>query len=168
MRLLQYETPDETDDDRNRATQETHAETIQQPRPYIGTPCTIPQVRGDLCDQMSQFDRITGSNANEMRHANQSTERMRSQENGHEYFQVGIPTFSNGLTTFAYSQALRNRITESKLRKGGEYDVDNYTPTFVHDCLMLPGTLANLLDKVRLSPLLGSTQFLMYSNRCHN
>lgn len=68
----------------------------------------------------------------------------------HQYFQIGIPTFSNGLTTFAYQQVLRNRIPESKLRKHAEYDVESYTPTFIHDCLMLPGSLANLLEKVTL------------------
>lgn len=68
-----------------------------------------------------------------------------------EFFQVSIPTFSTGLTTFAYQRALRNRIQNPKLSRYGEYDMRAFTPTFVHDCLMLPGSLANVLSKVKKS-----------------
>lgn len=82
-------------------------------------------------------------------HSNWDIDSTPTVEGNHEYFQVGIPSFSNGLTTFAYQQALRNRISEAKLLRHAEYDMQKYTPTFIHDCLMLPGSLANLLGKVR-------------------
>ena len=65
-----------------------------------------------------------------------------------EFLQVPIPTLSTGITTFAYQRALRNRIRSGKLARGGDYDTRVFTPTFVHDCLMLPGSLANVLGKV--------------------
>ncbi|EGP90592.1 uncharacterized protein MYCGRDRAFT_90661 [Zymoseptoria tritici IPO323] len=63
------------------------------------------------------------------------------------HLQVAIPTSSPGLTTFAYQRALRNRIEASKLLKDNTYDLTRYTPTFIHDALMLPGSLAGLLSK---------------------
>lgn len=86
----------------------------------------------------------------ETRHPIHDKTHAASQCSNHQYLQVGIPTFSNGLTTFAYQQVLRNRISETKLQKHAEYDTEKYTPTFIHDCLMLPGSLANLLEKVRI------------------
>ena len=62
-----------------------------------------------------------------------------------------IPTFTTGLTTFAYERALQNRVLDEKLQPRGDFDVQTFTPTFIHDCLMLPGSLANLLHKVRLA-----------------
>jgi len=55
------------------------------------------------------------------------------------------------LTTFAYEGALQNRVLDEKLQPRGDFDVQTFTPTFIHDCLMLPGSLANLLHKVRLA-----------------
>lgn len=82
-------------------------------------------------------------------------EHLKYQEDHHsedeeDSFQVPIPTFTDGVTPFAYQLALRNRIKDGKLRRHGEYDMSRYTPTFIHDCLMLPGSLASLLGKVRL------------------
>lgn len=62
--------------------------------------------------------------------------------------QVPIPQLSSGLVTFAYKRALLNRIKAPKLKEGNIYDLSRYTPTFVHDTLMLPGSLANLIGKV--------------------
>lgn len=73
-------------------------------------------------------------------------------EDDEEYCQVPISTFSVGMTTFSYQQALRNRIKDSKIARHGEYDTRKYTPTFIHDCLMLPGSLANVLGKVSGDP----------------
>ncbi|KAK5122103.1 hypothetical protein LTR85_004349 [Meristemomyces frigidus] len=64
-----------------------------------------------------------------------------------DYFQVPIPTVSTGTTTFAYQLALQNRIKNGKLVRHGEYDMGAYKPTFIHDSLMLPGSLANFLGK---------------------
>ncbi|KJX98315.1 hypothetical protein TI39_contig418g00009 [Zymoseptoria brevis] len=74
-----------------------------------------------------------------------------SEQENHEavqrHLQVAIPTSSPGLTTFAYQRALRNRIEASKLLEDNIYDLTRYTPTFIHDALMLPGSLAGLLSK---------------------
>jgi hypothetical protein len=61
--------------------------------------------------------------------------------------QVQMPTSSPGLTTFAYQRALLNRISAPKLSKEGTYDLTKFTPIFIHDALMLPGSLASLLSK---------------------
>ncbi|KXT15857.1 hypothetical protein AC579_10411 [Pseudocercospora musae] len=60
---------------------------------------------------------------------------------------IPIPISSTGLTTLAYERALRNRIPAAKLARRGVYDLEAYKPTFVHDILMLPGSLANLIGK---------------------
>jgi hypothetical protein len=65
-----------------------------------------------------------------------------------EFLPVSIPTSSTGITTLAYQRVLRNRIRSGRLARGGDYDTRAFTPTFVHDCLMLPGSLANVLSKV--------------------
>lgn len=60
-------------------------------------------------------------------------------------WQVPIPSRSSGLTTWAYQEALRNRALNYELALYAKYDIIAYTPTFIHDCLMLPGSLANVL-----------------------
>lgn len=64
------------------------------------------------------------------------------------FLDVPIPNTTTGLSPFAYQRALGNRIKSSKLARGGDYDKRAFTPTFVHDCLMSPGSLANILGKV--------------------
>ncbi|KAK5129823.1 hypothetical protein LTR08_002800 [Meristemomyces frigidus] len=64
-----------------------------------------------------------------------------------ESFHVPVPVSSDGPTTFSYQLALRNRLPNAKLVRHGDYDTSNYKPTFVHDCMMLPGSLANLISK---------------------
>ncbi|KAK5119121.1 hypothetical protein LTR62_000332 [Meristemomyces frigidus] len=61
---------------------------------------------------------------------------------------ISIPSFTTGLVPFAYEQALLNRIQDVKLQPDGEYDTTTYPPTFIHDCLMLPGSLTQLLGKL--------------------
>lgn len=73
------------------------------------------------------------------------TDRVRAAE---QRLTASMPTSSTGLTTIAYQKALQNRINESFLFQGGKYDTNKYTPTFIHDILMLPGSLANLLGLV--------------------
>lgn len=65
------------------------------------------------------------------------------------FLPVSMPVSSSGYVTFGYERALRNRIPETKISRHGEYSARAYTPTFVHDCLMLPGSLANVLGKVQ-------------------
>jgi hypothetical protein len=55
---------------------------------------------------------------------------------------------SSGPTTFAYQRALLHRLPEHKLAPGSSCDIQAYTPTFIHDSLMLPGSLAHVIGKV--------------------
>lgn len=52
------------------------------------------------------------------------------------------------VTTFGHQRALLNRMPASRLAPGAKYDASTYKPTFVHDTLALPGSLAQLLGKV--------------------
>lgn len=66
------------------------------------------------------------------------------------FLQVSIPMHpTNSLAPFAYQRALRNRIRDDELGPGRKYDIKAYTPIFVHDCLMVPGSLATICGKVR-------------------
>ncbi|CAK1361569.1 hypothetical protein CB0940_03070 [Cercospora beticola] len=49
------------------------------------------------------------------------------------------------VTTFGHQRALLNRMPASRLAPGAKYDASTYKPTFVHDTLALPGSLAQLL-----------------------
>ncbi|KAK4888673.1 hypothetical protein LTR27_012459 [Elasticomyces elasticus] len=71
-----------------------------------------------------------------------------------EYLNVSIPMSSPGITTFAYQRALQNRIKEAKLLPRGDFDTRVWKPTFIHDCLMLPGSLTNLLGKLDVEQLI--------------
>ena len=61
---------------------------------------------------------------------------------------VYLPSCS-GVGTQAYFQALGNRFVFDRLEPGGDLDPEVYTPVFLHDALMLPGSLAQLIGKVR-------------------
>ena len=60
-----------------------------------------------------------------------------------------LPKSSPGLLTHAHQQAMANRIKYDHLLPGGNFDPDLYTPVFLHDMLMLPGSLATVIGKVR-------------------
>lgn len=61
-----------------------------------------------------------------------------------------LPTFSIGYVTHSHQQAMANRIPHDQLLPGGGLDPAIYTPVFLHDTLVLPGSLASLLGKVQL------------------
>lgn len=63
-----------------------------------------------------------------------------------------LPTSSPGPLTHAHQQAMSHRITYDKIMPGGAFDPSLYTPVLLHDTLMLPGSLASLLGKVRFYP----------------
>lgn len=109
----------------------------------------LPQGQDDACDAKSSSQLSFMDTTTELLESFQTTNTDDNDptENEDQFFQVSIPTFTTGLTLFAYERALRNRVRSSKLKHGGEYDMHTYTPTFVHDCLMLPGALINVLDK---------------------
>lgn len=66
------------------------------------------------------------------------------------WLKVSIPWApANNLTPYAYHRALMNRIDDAALLPGHRYDIKAYTPTFLYDCLVLPGSLANVRGKVR-------------------
>ena len=131
-RAPQYETSDESVDG-----QEERASTMSE-------------ATGDSFHQVSELSHLREYVTAAIGHLGEKSQSKCSRASTYQFLQAGIPTFSNGLTTFSYQQALRNRISESKLQQGADYDIESYTPTFIHDCLMLPGSLANMLHKVRL------------------
>ena len=59
-----------------------------------------------------------------------------------------LPTSSPGYLTHAHQQAMAHRVTYDKISPGGAFDPSLYIPVFLHDTLMLPGSLATLLGKV--------------------
>jgi hypothetical protein len=60
-----------------------------------------------------------------------------------------LPTSSPGYLTHAHQQAMANRMAYDRILPGGAFDPALYTPVFLHDTLMLPGSLATVLRKVR-------------------
>ena len=70
-------------------------------------------------------------------------------EDEDDFLDVKMPYSSTGPTIFGYQQALENRIRAYRLEPGSELDANKYTPTFVHDSLMYPGTLSSLTNNVR-------------------
>ncbi|PPJ49713.1 hypothetical protein CBER1_02897 [Cercospora berteroae] len=62
-----------------------------------------------------------------------------------ELSQFEISVTGAQVTTFGHQRALLNRIPASRLALGAKYDASTYKPTFVHDTLALPGSLAQLL-----------------------
>jgi hypothetical protein len=59
-----------------------------------------------------------------------------------------LPKSSPCLLTHAHQQAMANRIIYDQILPGGELDPSLYTPVFLHDTLMLPGSLATVIGKV--------------------
>ena len=97
----------------------------------------------NLRDAFSAYDRFSVKSPVTGR----SSDENKSTDTEQELSETVIRTFTAGPVTFAYERALRNRIQYAKLLK--QYDTHHFTPTFVHDCLMLPGSLANVMGKVR-------------------
>lgn len=62
-----------------------------------------------------------------------------------ELSQFEISVTGAPVTTFGHQRALLNRMPASRLAPGAKYDASTYKPTFVHDTLALPGSLAQLL-----------------------
>lgn len=60
---------------------------------------------------------------------------------------------NSGVGTHAYFQALNNRFVFDRFDPGGDLDPEVYTPVFLHDTLMLPGSLAQLIGKVLIPSL---------------
>ncbi|KAK5167666.1 uncharacterized protein LTR77_007365 [Saxophila tyrrhenica] len=70
-----------------------------------------------------------------------------SEDDSHHFLPIPIPSHPTSPTTVHHESVLKKRIIYSKLAPGAEYDTRSYTPTFIHDCLMLPGTLATVTGK---------------------
>lgn len=58
---------------------------------------------------------------------------------------IEMPNRASSITTIAYQNAMNNRIVEQLLCDGEKFNTNAYTPTFLHDVLMLPGSLSNLI-----------------------
>jgi hypothetical protein len=65
-----------------------------------------------------------------------------------------LPTSSPGHLTYAHQQAMANRIIYDQILPGAHFDPAVYTPVFLHDTLMLPGSLATVIGKVRYPVLI--------------
>ncbi|KAH9845073.1 hypothetical protein Tdes44962_MAKER06862 [Teratosphaeria destructans] len=65
-------------------------------------------------------------------------------------FPVQTPYFTHGLCTAGYHRALQTRVKNGDIRSHGCWDTTPYKPVFVHDVLMQPGSLANIIGD--LSP----------------
>nr|POE62397.1 hypothetical protein CFP56_68772 [Quercus suber] len=59
---------------------------------------------------------------------------------------IPMTSYANDMTPWAYQKTLQNRIHITKFENGAEYDISTYTPIFIYDCLMLPGSLASVLE----------------------
>jgi hypothetical protein len=62
-----------------------------------------------------------------------------------------LPTSSPDHLTHSHQQAMANRIIYDQILLGARFDPAVYTPVFLHDTLMLPGSLATVIGKVRTS-----------------
>ncbi|KAI6801757.1 hypothetical protein KC361_g1593 [Hortaea werneckii] len=65
-----------------------------------------------------------------------------------KYVQVDMPTWSKATVTQAYQCALLNRIKVGNISFHGEWSTSKYKPVFIHDCIMQPRSLAQLLGKM--------------------
>ncbi|KAF2485931.1 hypothetical protein BDY17DRAFT_67634 [Neohortaea acidophila] len=112
-------------------------------------PTSIPHGQDNTqdCWPMDRHSHASYSSSERLSRASDGASTDHSRNDEEQHSQVPMPTSATGMTTFAHERALRTRIRASKLVRDGEYDMKKYTPTFIHDCLMLPGSLANLLGK---------------------
>lgn len=126
-------------------------ETIMKTRSDIPSAiereCFVPTGHDDASDAMPALERTSIINTVE-RAESATDDEDNEYTDEYDFLPTAMPTASDGLTTIAYQKALANRIDDSKLARHELYDVRTYTPTFIHDCLMLPGSLASLLGKV--------------------
>ncbi|KAI7164595.1 hypothetical protein KC349_g585 [Hortaea werneckii] len=65
-----------------------------------------------------------------------------------KYVQVDMPTWTKATVTQAYQTALLNRVKIGNISFHGEWSMSKYKPVFIHDCIMQPGSLAQLLEKM--------------------
>ncbi|KAI7233028.1 hypothetical protein KC330_g5580 [Hortaea werneckii] len=65
-----------------------------------------------------------------------------------KYVQVDMPTWTKATVTQAYQTALLNRVKIGNISFHGEWSTGKYKPVFIHDCIMQPGSLAQLLEKM--------------------
>lgn len=107
-----------------------------------------PQGQDNACDPRPTFQALLSLRQPEEELTTFEETGSQLTDEEEPFLPVSIPDFSLGYVTFGYERALRNRILETKISRHGKYDMRAYSPTFVHDCLMLPGSLANVLGKV--------------------
>ncbi|KAI6863786.1 hypothetical protein KC343_g2931 [Hortaea werneckii] len=73
---------------------------------------------------------------------------LSSSDKEDKYVQVDMPTWSKATVTQAYQSALLNRVKIGSISFHGEWSTSKYKPVFIHDCIMQPGSLAQLLGKM--------------------
>lgn len=102
-------------------------------------------IRANYTAFLPHIDLGKAANRSELK-VNSSTDE--DEDDSDEYIQMHMPTEADGLATHAYTLALRNRIKIGKIKSHGDWSMSAYKPIFIYDCLMQPGSLATLLNKV--------------------
>lgn len=100
--------------------------------------CASPSAETNLYNMSFNSDTASSSNDEE------STVRKLSYP-----LDVDMPTEAPSIATVAYQRAMKNRHKDYLLRHKEKYDPNIYRPTFLHDILMLPGSLAALLNRCK-------------------
>lgn len=122
-----------------------------------------PYGKDDAADQRAEYKRLlnptlqgmpamdidTGPAESDHAHGQESEDDDDDDsDDENSFLQVAMPCSLAGLATYTYQLALRNRIHADKLERSRELDMHKYTPTFIHDSLMLPGSLSSHTNKV--------------------
>lgn len=117
------------------------------PSPLISSP--------NASDITSSSESDTGNETPKLPRQNHGTAQISpasaTQSKANQITLLPLPTSSPGYVTHAHQEAMKNRIPYDSLLPQNLFDPKLYTPVFLHDTLMLPGSLANLIGKVRQS-----------------
>lgn len=106
---------------------------------------SVTPVVGD-CPPQLNTPKLSGSIFHSSPSSSSSTTVFLHQTHAAEFacFDLADPF---GLMTFAYKQALQNRISLDKIGRGRRLDIQKWDPVFVYDILQFPGSLANALSQ---------------------
>ena len=134
---------------------------VQAPSPHHGSQASSSSSRGSRLteDSIKSLDaeyslsRPFNEFITPKSHATVEDDQTDSTHSTSLFLNVAIPMYpTKNLAPFAYHRVLRNRVRDDDLGPGRKYDTKSYTPMFVHDCLVMPGSLATIRGKVRRSP----------------
>ncbi|KAF2773153.1 hypothetical protein EJ03DRAFT_371586 [Teratosphaeria nubilosa] len=132
-------------DGRDLEDQSEAAVTEDTPEPPTRE-CEIPYGNDDAADIKAELPRpdiLVYVN-------NEPTSAADDDGDDNNIFPVQIPFLTHGLCTAGYQRALQTRLKTADIRPHGCWDTTPYKPVFIHDILMQPGSLANIIGD--LSP----------------